>query len=273
MPAAWMIRAGEGGHVVEDFAKGFAAIGWDDITDLSQASTREAIRALYTQAYPDSNPGKAANAVGVIFKFRTTLKRGDRVVTYDPAKREYLVGTVDGDYFYDPKRIAGYPHLRKVKWEGRVSRDHLPVSSRNSLGSTLTMFAVDDEVWSSIEAALHGKPVAADVPGKDEKAELEETREEASAKAHELIKDQVLRLDDSDLEFSPPLYCAAWATAPESLPKAQIAALTSLRRRTAWGSRSRVSRPRSSTGRGRRWAPKTLGASSAGSAMANVAST
>jgi len=201
MPQAWMIRAGEGGHVIEAFLQGFAAIGWEEVGDLSGAPTREAIRALYAKAYPDSKPGKAANAIAMIFKFRSTLQPGHRVVSYDPAKREYLVGTVDGDYFYNPKQITGYPHLRRVKWDGRVSRDRLPVSARNSLGSTLTLFALDEDVWNSIAEALSGKPTPVDLPVQDEKAELEETREEAIGKAHELIKDQVLRLDDSDLEY------------------------------------------------------------------------
>lgn len=201
MRHTWMIRAGEGGHVIEAFSKGFVAIGWDELGDLSRAKTREAIRDLYGKAYPDSKPGKASNAVAMIFKFRSTLQTEDRVISYDPSKREYLVGMVTSDYFYDPKQIDGFPHIRKVKWDGRVSRDKLPVSARNSLGSILTLFAIDEDVQRSIEAALNGKPTTVDLPVQDEKAELEETREEAIAKAHELIKDQVLRLDYSDLEL------------------------------------------------------------------------
>src|SRR5438105_3596530 len=116
MPHTWMIRAGEGGYAIEDFAKGFAAIGWKELGDLSRVTSREAIRALYVQAYPDAKPGRASNAVAMIFKFRSTLQLKDGVVSYDPAKREYLVGSVDSDYFYDPQQIEDLPHLRKIKW-------------------------------------------------------------------------------------------------------------------------------------------------------------
>jgi restriction system protein len=84
--------------------------------------------------------------------------------------------------------------------EGRINRDQLPVSARNSLGSTLTLFAINDEVWGNIAAVLAGKAETTELTPGEEQVELEETREETVAKAHELIKDQVSRLDDSDLE-------------------------------------------------------------------------
>lgn len=201
MSQSWMIRAGEGGHLIDDFAKGFAAIGWRSLGDLTKTPQREAIRALYACAYANEKPGKESNAIAMIFKFRTTLQSGHNVVTYDPTKREYLVGTIESDYFFDTSVMEGYPHLRKVAWTGRVSRDLLTVSARNSLGGALTLFGIDDDAWGSIEDALSGKPSSSDRPSKDEKVQLEETREDAIAKAHELIKDQVLRFDDSDLEY------------------------------------------------------------------------
>jgi restriction system protein len=199
MASAWMVRAGGGGEFVEAFEKGFVAIGYG-VGDLSAFTSREGIRDLYRKTHPDVKPGKAANAVAILVKFRLIVQSRDNVITYDPTKREYLVGVIQSDYFYDSGKMKGLPHVRKVKWERRVSRDLLPLSSRNSLGSTLGFFAVDEEVWASIAAALAGNPIAVgDKEG--EKEELDETREDVSAKAHELIKDQILRLSDSDLEY------------------------------------------------------------------------
>jgi len=193
-----MVRA-EGGELIDAFAKGFVALGWTRLGDLSATTSRDAIRKLYSEAYPESKPGKAANVVGMFYRFRSVMSPGDHVLSYDPAKREYLVGIIQSDYIYDVKTLDDYPHLRRVTWEGRISRDRLPVSARNSLGSTLTLFAIDDDVWGSIATALIGGESSP--PIETERAELEDTREETVAKAHELIKDQVLRLDDSDLEL------------------------------------------------------------------------
>jgi restriction system protein len=186
--SAWMVRAGEGGEMIEAFEKGFVAIGYGVARD------------LYYKARPDAKPTKASNAIAILYKFRTTMKPGDNVVTYDPSKREYIVGTIQSDYSYDPGKIKGLPHVRKAHWEGRVSRDALPIGSRNSLGSTLGLFAIDDDVWGSIAAAVEGRPVLEQQDPEGEKEALNETREDVQAKALELVKDQILRLSDSDLE-------------------------------------------------------------------------
>ena len=34
--AMWMVRAGEGAYLIEAFEKGYVAIGWNDIGDLSK---------------------------------------------------------------------------------------------------------------------------------------------------------------------------------------------------------------------------------------------
>jgi restriction system protein len=203
MPQAWMIRA-EGGEVIDDFAKGYVALGWADLGDLAKSSSRDAIRDLYLRAYPDQKPSKANGQIAMLYKFRSVMQRDDKVVSYDPQKREYLVGAIGGDYFYDPKVIPDFPHLRKVVWEGRVSRDRLPVASRNSLGSTLTVFSLNDDVWASIATDLKlraktGNSDSAETE-EEEEAELQESREVTAAAAHELIKDQVIRLDAADLE-------------------------------------------------------------------------
>jgi hypothetical protein len=33
MSNAWMVRAGEGGEVIDAFSRGFVAIGWQDVFD------------------------------------------------------------------------------------------------------------------------------------------------------------------------------------------------------------------------------------------------
>lgn len=206
MAGVWMVRAGEEGYLIDDFAPsnvggGYVGIGWNEMGDLAEVRSQESIRELYRQVYPNHKPGKTNGDVAVIYKFRSVLKINDQVVTYDKGRREYLVGAITSEYFYSPNVIRDYCHLRKVNWEGRVKRDLLSVSSRNSLGSTLTLFAINEDIWASLSSLLGGaKTVAADEQLEEDKEELEQLREDVQDRAHELIKDKILHLDDADLE-------------------------------------------------------------------------
>jgi restriction system protein len=198
-----MVRAGQGGYVAEDFARGNIAIGWGKIGDLSGARTSNDIRHEYLAAYPDAKVGEIANAVAMIHKFRSIIRPGDSVLTFDKARREYLIGKVSSDYIFKPGEVTDHPHLRKVEWLGRVSRDHLRVASRNTLGSTLTLFSVPEDVWTDVSNTLNDRPQGSDAVRESpdqEREELEETREDTQARALELIKDKILRLDAAQLE-------------------------------------------------------------------------
>ena len=69
----WLVRAGEEGYLIDEFARGFVAIGWHKLGDLSEVTSQEDIKERYNRAYPDDKPTKAANAVAMIYKFRSTL--------------------------------------------------------------------------------------------------------------------------------------------------------------------------------------------------------
>jgi restriction system protein len=199
-----MVRSGRGGYVADDFAQGHIAIGWPRIGDLSKAPTAAEIGEAYRRAYPEAKAGKIGNAVAMITKFRSTMKVGDDVVTYDPAKREYLIGKVTSQYVYDESIVRDHPHVRKAEWSGRVSRDLLRVRSRNTLGSTLTLFSVPEDVFVDLVAALQSRTASivptALVPVSDERDELEESREDTEGRALELIKDRILRLDAEEMQ-------------------------------------------------------------------------
>ena len=63
----WMVRAGEDGYLIEEFARGFIAIGWHELGDLSEITSQEEIRERYNCAYPDERPARAALAVSMIY--------------------------------------------------------------------------------------------------------------------------------------------------------------------------------------------------------------
>jgi len=199
----WMVRAGEGGYLFEEFkARSLVAIGWTAMGDMSPLKTREQFVAAVTKHYPDSRKMQIAISAGQAFRFVREMKVGDRVLTYDPARREYLVGEVGGDYVYDPAAEAIGPQTRKVRWDGEVKRDALSVATRNSLGAIATMFQLPPEAADEIERLLTGhapKAAPALAPEEDE-TQVELLFRDVQGKAFEFIKDKISKLEWDELQ-------------------------------------------------------------------------
>lgn len=199
-----MVRAGEGGYQFHDFERASCVgIGWEQAGDFTDVTTLEAMRARIDATYPDAKPQSRAVSASTALKFRQAIKVGDRVVTYDPRAREYLVGTVTGKYEFKPGVLPDYNHIRSVKWDGHVSRDDLSPSSRNSLGSLVTIFQPGDDVLRELEAALKGERRSKDdiiVEPSPEKEELGILRRDVADRAHEFIKDLIRELSPDEME-------------------------------------------------------------------------
>jgi restriction system protein len=196
----WMVRAGESGYLIEAFKKGSVSIGWSNLGDLGKLDL-PALKKLYAEKYSKEGPGKQQNAVSVIWRFSHVIKVGDTVVTYDPTGRLYHMGEVIGDYAYEPKGGTEHPHTRKVKWTAAAPRDLLDVATRNSLGSTLTLFAISSEVFSDLKEAASGKKEPEPAGGlTDKREELQQSNKDAAQEAKQLIEDKILGLDDYGMQ-------------------------------------------------------------------------
>lgn len=201
MTNAWMIRAGRGGIYIEDFEKGYAAIGWSQLGELTQYLNNDSLRQRYIEAYGNDKPSATANAVAMILKFRDQITAGDYIVSYNPETREYLVGIDKGEYLYQPGTVGDYPNIRKVGWLGKVSRDQLPQKAKNSLGSTLTLFSISQGIIDTFIAVLEGKAPSALVSDTDAaETEVEQLKDETVAQSHELIKDKIAALLADEME-------------------------------------------------------------------------
>jgi restriction system protein len=196
-----MVRA-EGGALISDFERaGCIAIGWTEAGDLSSLQTPDDVRTILRQAYPDASPGRLTVWTGVLYKFRQAIRPGDRVVSYDPERREYLLGTVAGEYEFNRALIPEYANIRRVEWQARVSRDQLSPSTKNTLGSTLTIFEPGEAVLQElISAATVHEPAAPEVVEQVAEEEFEVIRRDTLSRSHEFIKDRILRLADDDME-------------------------------------------------------------------------
>jgi restriction system protein len=201
MNNTWMIRAGRGGIYIEDFEKGYAAIGWSQLGNLAQYPNNDSLRQKYIEVYGNDKPAATANAVAMILKFRDQITAGDHIVSYNPETREYLVGVDKGEYLYQPGTVGDYANLRRVEWLGKVSRDQLPQKAKNSLGSTLTLFSVNQEIIDAFIAVLEGKTPSASFNYPDAAdTEVEQLKDETVAQSHELIKDKIAALLADEME-------------------------------------------------------------------------
>jgi restriction system protein len=189
----WMVRAGDNNELAEPFwAKHAVAIGWDELGDLAPLRERDEFKKRYSKAYPEDSPGQVPVNAGQLYRFTREIGVGDYVLSYVKASREILIGIVEGDYEYRPGLVyeEHYSHVRRVRWLKRVSRDVFSAPARNSMGSTLTVFGLDDHLDEIHRVATTTPSVVIE----EEKDEEPPFYEEVKAKADELIADMVSRL-------------------------------------------------------------------------------
>lgn len=193
----WMVRSASGGRLADEFKEqGIVAIGWSPLGDLAQYKDKEAILVAARKQWPDWSDGKYMSSASQLHRFKEQLHKDDRVITYDSSRRIYHVGTISGAYAYKPGLIDLFPNTFPVKWEGEVDRDKLAVSTRNSLGSTLTLFKVRESAADEIERVLTGQTATGTIGSGDDEGEDEEALlDRYKLEAFEIIKDRVNRLD------------------------------------------------------------------------------
>ncbi len=189
----WMVRSASGGRLADEFVElNVVAIGWGDIGNLNQYKTKSEILSAVKENWPDWSDGRHMSSASQLERFRTKLDEGDNVITYDSSRRLYHIGIITGAYQYAPDLLVPLENIRQVKWIGRVDRDSLSLSARNTLGSTLTLFQVPKKSADELMAVLEGgtKKISTQQE-EDEESLLERYKSEA----FEIIKDRVNRLD------------------------------------------------------------------------------
>ncbi len=77
----WLVRAGRYGEQEESALQhNVAAIGWDDLTDLSSIKSKEELKDLYERVYPGNKKMALANEVGQLWTFINKIQVNDLIV-------------------------------------------------------------------------------------------------------------------------------------------------------------------------------------------------
>lgn len=201
MNRMWMVR-GEAGSLYDAFReREVAAIGWSQLAAHAKPGVgRKQLIALYQSAEPQMKQGTVISGASQVWRFVNEIQDGDWVVTYSPANRLYLVGNVKGPAEHHSEWAEqGMSLVRKVQWQQReLPRDNLGTSTKNSLGSTLTLFEVSSSAAAEVIAALKGKPA----PQVEDEAEesIADPLADIESQALERIKDRVNELDWDEMQ-------------------------------------------------------------------------
>lgn len=190
----FMVRAGNDNELFEEFeSRSLVAIGWEEIGDVSEVKSYDEMKDRFnaTEEYSEHNNHRIAQNAGQVSRFALEIEAGHLVLSYDKTEREYLVGEVTDDYEWKPgDHPPGYPHIRRVDWLGTVSRDEFTTSTKNTLGSTLTVFSLDDCV-DEIKGVLSGEPTGEPTDVGDNVPFVDEVQNQAD----ELISDILANMD------------------------------------------------------------------------------
>lgn len=201
MARMWMVR-GEGGSLYDVFReRGVAAIGWNQLAAHAKPGVgRKQLIALYQSAEPQAKQGTVVSGASQVWRFVNDIQDGDWIVTYSPPNRLYSIGRVTGTVEHRPEWAdQGLPLTRSVQWQQQeLPRDSLGTSTKNSLGSTLTLFEVPSSAAAEVLAVLKGKPLSA---VEDETEEIiADPLADIESQALERIKDRVNELDWDDMQ-------------------------------------------------------------------------
>ena len=156
----WVVRAGRHGER-EDIAieQSRAFIGWDNLGDLSHIQTREELKSLMEEAYPDTKFGTVRNYTGQVFNFVKSIQIGDIFAL--PLKKQPAIkfGQFTGGYEYIANNPEGARHSRQVKWIGEpIPRSSFDKDILYSFGASMTIFSVTrNNAEEKVLAAIEGK--------------------------------------------------------------------------------------------------------------------
>jgi restriction system protein len=157
----WLIRAGKNGEREELALKSnVAAVGWEEMPDLTPCTTREALRDLLNATYPDYKPKTISNWESQLWPIRDTIKKDDIVVLPLKTRSDVAIGKVTGTYQYRTDLASEALHTVPVKWLAEFPRSAFDKDLLFSFGAFMTVCRIErNNAEARILAKLKGKAI------------------------------------------------------------------------------------------------------------------
>ena len=110
----WVLSPGQNARWWDDFRRmNLIAIGWDDLGDLRELSTRESIHEMLRDVYGRPNPIMDSLAC---YQFAYEMKPGDHVIIKKGKSALLGHGRITSEYEFDAARPEAR-HVRQVQWD------------------------------------------------------------------------------------------------------------------------------------------------------------
>ena len=172
--SVWLVRAGRNGEQEQRaLEKGLVTIGWNDLPNLSAIKSRDELRNLYEQKYPDSKKMRIVNQVAQIWAFIGRINEGDLIILPLKTQSAIAVGHADGKYEYRNDLGEDMHHVRGVKWiRTDIPRANFDQDLLYSFGAFMTVCQIKrNNAEERIQAILKGNKL---IIKRDEETEVEE---------------------------------------------------------------------------------------------------
>lgn len=195
----WVVRAGDHNELISTYLdNGIASIGWPALGDPTRFTTKEEMILCANEKYDERKPSTRLSQMSQLWRFMHEIEIGDTILSYSKEKREYIIGTVTKSHFYNVNvGNFNYPNHISVDWRAQtISRDQLTSSSKNTLGSTLTIFRADSVANDFLKLLNEPETTLPDTPPDDSIDLLEELE----GKAKSMISDKIDSLDPWEIQ-------------------------------------------------------------------------
>lgn len=199
----WMVRSGRDSAYASDCLDGnFVGIGFAEAGDVAAPVDKDTLKEQIVAANPQYSMGKVDNVASQLKRFFDDLRIGDSVMTYDSSRRMYYFGQIKSDVL---NRSHALGRQREVLWTNQIARDSLTQATRNSLGSTMSLFLVQDAPAAEVLSKLSplGSDEGSEFPNSatsDADTELTDTIGDREEEADQLIDDKLASLTWEEMQ-------------------------------------------------------------------------
>lgn len=148
---AWLVRAGRTGEGEESALEtGRLLLGFDHIPDLTEVTSRDAVRAIAQASVPEDSPvARVSNWTGQLWALRR-IQQGDLAVLPLKTTSQIALGIVAGEYKFITDEEGRKRHSIFINWQQTdVPRTAVRQDLLHSLGAAQTVCQIrrNDGVW------------------------------------------------------------------------------------------------------------------------------
>lgn len=158
----WIYAPGEGSRKWDEFySQSIMAIGWDEMGDLKQYSTKDSMKAkmkeLYGEEYSFINDAHAT------WQFANELQMGDIVYAKKGMHKIIGRGIVESEYIFDNERDE-YKHTHQIEWSHNGEWEH----PGQAVMKTLTDITAYTDYVQKLESIFLSEDIEDTIPKKKE---------------------------------------------------------------------------------------------------------